>query len=119
MAAHPGSHRAGCRRHRLPDGGLALVPALALFALTTWRVPRGRPLIPVVLWLLGGLVVILLQPGAATSPGINSLSAIPNWIRFAAKLYKVAILEVELHSSAPIHSATRIIWSRPCACSQE
>ncbi|MFN8583374.1 MAG: hypothetical protein U0163_20655 [Gemmatimonadaceae bacterium] len=58
-------------------------------------------------------MVILLQPGAATSPGINSLSAIPNWIRFAAKLYKVAILEIELYpvSSNTLRDAYHLVAS--------
>ncbi|MGH7694779.1 MAG: hypothetical protein ACRENH_07350, partial [Gemmatimonadaceae bacterium] len=43
--------------YRVP--GVAVVPALTLYALVTWRQHGGRALIPVALWAVAGVAVLL------------------------------------------------------------
>ncbi|MFN8570926.1 MAG: hypothetical protein U0132_02645 [Gemmatimonadaceae bacterium] len=77
--------------------GLALVPALMLHALLTWPNHRGRAFIPAAIWAAAGVVVLSLGGGAGATPSINSLGELPNWIVFAAQLYKGGFFDIELH----------------------
>lgn len=82
--------------------GIAIVPALALYALVTWRQNRGRALIPVAIWGTTGLV--MLAAGAASLPFsqylIPQFPALLERLSRAAIEYRESVFEVELYPFA-------------------
>jgi hypothetical protein len=82
--------------------GVALVPALALYALATWRQNRSKPLVPVAIWIGSGLVVIALS--AIELPFadllIPRISEIAERARHALTVYPVAALSAQLYPFA-------------------
>lgn len=84
--------------YRLP--GVVVVPALALYALATWRQHRGRALIPVVLWGITGATLLLsgtfdLPFRAYLLPRLGEMG---DRITSMARVYKAATFDLELYA---------------------
>jgi hypothetical protein len=86
--------------------GVAIVPALALYAILTWRRNRGRALIPVAIW--GGASFAMLATSAISLSFsqylIPRLSGLLERLAHIAKVYRLAVFDAELYpfaSNAP------------------
>jgi hypothetical protein len=86
--------------YRVP--GIAVIPALALYALLTWPRHRGRALIPVVIWSAAGFAV--LASGIATLPFESYLlprsSQVGARLASVLRVYRIAVFELELYPFA-------------------
>lgn len=80
--------------------GVAVVPALTLYALSTWRQHGGRALIPVALWAVTGIAVLL--SGAVDVPFREYLlprfDEIGDRITSMARVYKTSVFDLELYA---------------------
>jgi hypothetical protein len=87
----------GAMAYRIP--GAVLIPALALYAIATWRQHRGRALIPVAIWGITGAVV--LASGLFDLPFrgqlLPHLPEIGNRIRSLVRVYQPAVFDAELY----------------------
>lgn len=86
--------------YRVPAA--AVVPALTLYALITWRRHGGRALIPVALWAVAGVAVLL--SGAFDVPFRQYLfpkfGEIGDRITSMARVYKASVFDLELYPFA-------------------
>ncbi|MEW5915140.1 MAG: hypothetical protein AB1762_01990 [Gemmatimonadota bacterium] len=83
--------------YRVP--GVVVVPAVALYALFTWREHRGRKLIPVAIWSLTGIAV--LAAGIVELPFsaylLPRLGEIGDRFTSMARVYKSAVFDGQLY----------------------
>jgi hypothetical protein len=83
--------------YRVP--GIVVVPALALYALVTWRQHRGRALIPVAIWGITGAAFLL--SGLVGLPFraylVPRLTEIVDRFQSMARVYKSAVFDAELY----------------------
>ncbi len=82
--------------------GVVLVPALALYAILTWRHHRGRALVPAVAWSIAG-VALLLGPLAGTRGGVSlsvDVSRILGRLPYSAQVYKYGLMHAVLYPFA-------------------
>ncbi|HEV8364940.1 MAG TPA: hypothetical protein VGQ52_15610 [Gemmatimonadaceae bacterium] len=84
--------------YRIP--GVAVVPALTLYALVTWRQHGGRALIPVALWAVAGVAVLL--SGMFDLPFrqylLPRLDEIGDRITSMSRVYKASVFDLELYA---------------------
>ena len=84
--------------YRVP--AVAVVPALTLYALITWRQHGGRALIPVALWAVAGVAVLL--SGAFDLPFRSYLlprfGEMGDRVTSMARVYKASVFDLELYA---------------------
>ena len=86
--------------------GLALMPALALFTLLNWREHKLRPLVPVVLWLVGFVILVSLFERGALSVVRFGPDFLLRWLRITqfgllnVPFYAKVIPDFHLHPFA-------------------
>lgn len=76
---------------------LPLVPALALYALLHRRDIGWRPLIPVIVWCVCGLVAAVAVPGALTFASLIEPARLVQNIAESARVYPFAALDLYLY----------------------
>lgn len=95
--------------------GAAIVPALGLYAIVTWRTHRGRAIIPPLLWGTGGVIALLQRPAQAQYGDglVSQLAAIGQRIVPMAREYRWGLGEIELLplSNAAMNKAWHVVAS--------
>ena len=86
--------------YRVP--GVVVVPALALYALVTWREHRGRMLIPVAIWGITGLTLLgaRLVEIPFSAYLVPHFSEIGDRVTSMVRVYKPALFDAQLYPSA-------------------
>jgi hypothetical protein len=79
--------------------GVAIIPALGLYALVRWRRHQGRSLAPVIAWVTAGMVAFAL--GLVRNPYADGVSAVnlslDTQLRIIRGSYRLMLFEAELY----------------------